>query len=106
MPKQGTCENCGNEGLIGYLACEKKWICPVCAAKQFGADPQEVAVKLEVDNLNIGMAKRALLGGGKGTSVMELIRQNNPEYYRHIMKSAKEELEKEGVKFVKLPNDM
>jgi hypothetical protein len=49
-----------------------------------------------VDAIHIDYACRALLGGGKGKSVMEELKKVNPEYYEQIMSLAREELRKEG----------
>jgi hypothetical protein len=56
----------------------------------------EKEVAEHINEININYACRALLGGGKGISVMEAIRAQNPEYYEHIIAEAKARLEKEG----------
>jgi hypothetical protein len=50
-----------------------------------------------VDEINIDYACRALLGGGKGKSVMEELKKVNQPYYDQIMSLARERLRKEGV---------
>lgn len=56
----------------------------------------EKEVAAHINEININYACRALLGGGKGISVMEAIRELNPEYYEKLMAEARARLEKEG----------
>jgi hypothetical protein len=51
-----------------------------------------------LDEINIDYACRALLGGGKGQSVMNLLQEGNPDYYKRIMSEARKRLEAKGVK--------
>ncbi|MBA7506100.1 hypothetical protein ES706_04780 [subsurface metagenome] len=46
-----------------------------------------------LDQINIDYACRALLGGGKGKSVMEELKQANPAYYEQIMSEARRQME-------------
>jgi hypothetical protein len=55
-----------------------------------------------IDEINISYACRALLGGGKGLSVMEILRKENPDYYEKIMREARKKVESEA-KDGKLP---
>jgi len=54
-----------------------------------------------LDEINIDYACRALLGGGKGQSVMEELQKANPTYHDWIMSEARKKMEREG-KDVKL----
>lgn len=56
-----------------------------------------------VDAINIDYACRALLGGGKGKSVMEELKKINQPYYEQIMSAARAKLEREG-KNVNIPD--
>jgi hypothetical protein len=51
-----------------------------------------------VDEIHVDYACRALLGGGKGKSVMEELKKVNRPYYDQIISLARERLRKEGVK--------
>ena len=55
-----------------------------------------------IDEINISYACRALLGGGKGQSVMELLRKQNPYYYERIMTEAKRRMEAKDGKLSEL----
>jgi hypothetical protein len=99
----GICDECGTWDVVGYLACEDKHLCPGCAAKRFHETPQTIRAALvtkiqikEFDELNIDYACRALLGGGKGQSVMEQWLRTNPEYHAKIMAEAKKRLAEAG----------
>lgn len=99
MSKYGYCKDCKQWDLLGYMACQKKNLCPNCAAKIFNADPNSVRAELVhhqvIDEINVGYACRALLGGGKGKFVMEELKKINPTYYERIMSEAVNRLEKE-----------
>lgn len=48
----------------------------------------------KIAGLYFGYACRALLGGGKGQSVMIQLYEDNPEFYRVVMEAAKQYLAK------------
>lgn len=102
MPKYDYCEDCGQWNLCGYLPCKEKYICPNCAARIFKEDPVNIRAALTrqmvIDEMNINYACRALLGGGKGKSVMDQLQRQNPQYYQRIMGEAIKKLEVQGVK--------
>jgi len=106
--KYDMCDQCGKTDYVGFVPCLSKNLCPDCAAEYFHADPvaarAEVMVKLakqkkleEIeDEINISYACRALLGGGKGMSVMQALLANNPGYFARIMAEAQKRMEKDG----------
>lgn len=106
MAKYGNCEQCGNYGLLGYMPCIKKHICADCASKFLNADAESVRKTLKqqveaelatvMDEINIGYAKRALLGEGKGLATMQEILARDKPYYERIMAEAKKRLESES----------
>lgn len=53
------------------------------------------ALQAHLDQINIDYACRALLGGGKGKSVMEELRKTNSAYYESIMSEARKRIGKE-----------
>lgn len=52
-------------------------------------NPEQLTLQQELDEINIDYACRALLGGGKGKSVMLALTESNPEYASRIMAEAK-----------------
>lgn len=52
-------------------------------------------VQETLDQINIDYACRALLGGGKGKSVMKELQKANPAYYERIMSEARRQMESE-----------
>ena len=76
---------------------EGEWLCGECDSKIYdGEEIPNPSLQSFVDELNIGFAKRALLGGGKGLSVLLELRELNITYYWQIIGIAKIRLRKEG----------
>jgi hypothetical protein len=109
--RYGDCDDCGKVDYLGYLACHNRHLCPDCASKILHADPTELRASLMesarqaqalLDEINIDYACRALLGGGKGQSVMNLLQEQDPDYYKRIMAEARKRLSERGIKNVKL----
>jgi hypothetical protein len=55
------------------------------------------------DGIHVDYACRALLGGGKGKSVMDELKRLNRPYYEQVMSAARAKLKKEGVKMASYP---
>jgi hypothetical protein len=80
---------------------EGEWLCGECDEKIFGdgediSDPNRPTWPSLLDEININYAERALLGGGKGLSVLQELRELNITYYWQIIGIAKIRLRKRG----------
>jgi len=54
MIKVDICEECGHEDITGFVACEKKQLCPECTSQYVGLRP--MALRLTMMDV---MARRA-----------------------------------------------